>query len=288
MAHHRSGPRWAPRLRSRGTWCWSRSIWLNSGSGIRCRSIGGRPRMRRGSHLCLWSCRGRRSRRHRHCFGAVRRSHASRRVSLSGLCRGRGVRRYRRLRCGGRRRGNRWLGCIRRWCGNWRRGTGWRRCRWRGRGRGMRRWRRWMRSRRRCSGRRRFGRRRSGRRGMRRSGCRWCWMRRGGCRWCWMRRRCGWRGGARRRCLRCFLRLWLSVGAKLFFGLCHNQRRVLRMRWHACELHRRKSCRGKQHETKFCHDGLGPRKIIGKKIGDQRISVRPDCGGLQRRSCFYF
>ena len=244
---------------------------------MRCRSIGGWPRMRGGSRLCLRSCRGRRSRRHRRRFGAVRRSHASRRVSLSGLYRGRGVRRYRRLRCGGRRRGNRWLRCSRRWCGNWWRGTGWRCCR----GRGMRRWSRWrrrMRSCRRRSGRRWFGRRRSGRRGM--------W--RGGCRWCWMRGRCGWRGGARWRCLRCFLRLWLSVGAKLFLGLCHNQRRVLRMRWHANELHRRKSCRGKQHETKFCHDGLGPRKIIGKKIGDQQISVRPDCGGLRRRSCFYF
>jgi hypothetical protein len=28
-------------------------------------------------------------------------------------------------------------------------------------------------------------------------------------------------------------------------------------------LHRRKSCRGKQHETKFCHDDLNPRKNSG-------------------------
>jgi hypothetical protein len=35
------------------------------------------------------------------------------------------------------------------------------------------------------------------------------------------------------------------------------------MRWRGRELQRRKSRRGKQHETKFCHDGLGPRKIFG-------------------------
>jgi hypothetical protein len=31
-------------------------------------------------------------------------------------------------------------------------------------------------------------------------------------------------------------------------------------------LHRCKSRRGEQHETKFCHDGLSPRKIIENKI----------------------
>jgi hypothetical protein len=30
-------------------------------------------------------------------------------------------------------------------------------------------------------------------------------------------------------------------------------------------LHRRKSCRGKQHETKFCHDDLNPRENSGSK-----------------------
>jgi hypothetical protein len=56
--------------------------------------------------------------------------------------------------------------------------------------------------------------------------------------------------------------LGLSVGAKLFLGLRHNQRRGLRMRRIAYKLHRRKSGGGEQHETKFCHDDLGPRKVL--------------------------
>jgi hypothetical protein len=40
----------------------------------------------------------------------------------------------------------------------------------------------------------------------------------------------------------------------------------LGVRRRAYELHRRKSRRGEQHETKFCHDGLSPRKIIDNKI----------------------
>ena len=31
-----------------------------------------------------------------------------------------------------------------------------------------------------------------------------------------------------------------------------------------------------------------PGKFLTTRSGDQRISVRPDCGGLQRRTCFYF
>jgi hypothetical protein len=38
------------------------------------------------------------------------------------------------------------------------------------------------------------------------------------------------------------------------------------VRWSGRELQRRKRSRGKQHETKFCHDGLGPRKIPGNKV----------------------
>jgi hypothetical protein len=37
------------------------------------------------------------------------------------------------------------------------------------------------------------------------------------------------------------------------------------MRWRASKLHRRQSGSGEQQQTKFCHDGLGPRKILGRK-----------------------
>jgi hypothetical protein len=94
---------------------------------------------------------------------------------------------------------------------------------------------------------------------------------------------------------------WLSgfsVGTEFFFGLRHNQRRGLRMRWRASKLHRRQSGGGKQQQTKFCHDGLGPpekfsTKVLGNKVcqqdySDQQTSVGPDCGGLQRRVRIYF
>jgi hypothetical protein len=45
--------------------------------------------------------------------------------------------------------------------------------------------------------------------------------------------------------------------------LRHQQRRGLRVRCGACELHCRESGRGKQHETKSCHDGGIPRKNLG-------------------------
>jgi hypothetical protein len=57
-----------------------------------------------------------------------------------------------------------------------------------------------------------------------------------------------------------------SAALWLLLGLRHNQRRSLRVRWSGGELQRSKSGRGKQHETKFCHDGLGPRKISGNKV----------------------
>jgi hypothetical protein len=45
--------------------------------------------------------------------------------------------------------------------------------------------------------------------------------------------------------------------------LRHNQRRGLCVRWSGYQWQRRKSCRGKQHETKFCHDDLwSPGKIL--------------------------
>jgi hypothetical protein len=51
-----------------------------------------------------------------------------------------------------------------------------------------------------------------------------------------------------------------SIGTKFFLGLRHNQRRGLRVRRRAYKLHRRQSGGGKQQQTKFCHDSVGPRK----------------------------
>ncbi len=126
-------------------------------------------------------------------------------------------------------------------------------------------------------------------------------------------RRCGvrWRGrcGARRRgrrrrrgVLRChrgrlargrralWRREFFSIGMAFAGGLRHHHRCGLGLRWRKSEWHRRKSCRGKQHETKVGHDDLGPRKnnwrqrevLSGQtsSSGNQRISVRPDCGSL--------
>jgi hypothetical protein len=49
--------------------------------------------------------------------------------------------------------------------------------------------------------------------------------------------------------------------------LRHHQRRGLRMRWRASELHRCEGCRGKQHEAKFCHDDLSPGGNLGSEWG---------------------
>jgi hypothetical protein len=68
------------------------------------------------------------------------------------------------------------------------------------------------------------------------------------------RRVCGGRRALRRR-------LGFAV-----IRLRHNQRPGLRVQGWACKLHRRKSCRGKQHETKSGHDDLDPRQIIDNKI----------------------
>jgi hypothetical protein len=121
-------------------------------------------------------------------------------------------------------------------------------------------------------------RRRRGRRGR-------LWRWRGGMR----RRRRGLGRGRARRCgLWRFFRLWLSVGTKFLLGLGHNHRRGLGVRRRAYELRRRKSRRGEQHESKFCHDDSQvPGKLLATRFGDQR-SVRPDCGGIRKPTCFYF
>ena len=166
---------------------------------------------------------------------------------------------------------------------------------------------------------RRFRRRRGWRcsGGSRRCGMRRCcrrrrrsWWRRGS-RWrCRYRRRRGramWRGGCRRRRMwrcssrrcratgrrsslrRCSLRrlLGFSVGTKLFLGLCHNQWRGLRVRRRACKLHRRQSGGGKQQQTKSCHDGLGPRKSLGRKVflGRKVVAGRSWQEGLGNKAC---
>ncbi len=161
---------------------------------------------------------------------------------------------------------------------------------------------------RRGCGRRRSVRRRRGRWARRRCCCRrrrrsgtwrcrgWRWRRswtwRCRCRrwWCGSgrRRRCGggrrrarWRRGARRL-------LGPSVWTDFLPGLGHDKRRVLRMRDRSDQLHRRKSGRGKQQQADVCHDGLNLRTVSGNEAGDQRIDVRPDCGGPQRRIRVYF
>jgi hypothetical protein len=138
------------------------------------------------------------------------------------------------------------------WCGRRRRGV---------RGR----------CRRRCGALRRRRRGRSGSGGRSRGRRR----RRGGPGWCCGRRRGTWRRRCRvrrwRSCLRRSAlrgRLGFAIGTEFAGrrGLRHHQRCGLRVRWRAYELHRRQSCRGKQHEPKFCHDGFGPRKIFGRKV----------------------
>jgi len=167
--------------------------------------------------------------------------------------------------------GRRGIGRRRRfWRSRWGRGgRGSRRhgTRWRGR-RGRSVWRL-------C--RRRSGALRRGRRGRSGSRCRSCGRRR---RRCGPGRRCGRRCGALRGgcCGRCRVRwgwrafrrrsLWwsalrgllgFSIGTefRVRLRLRHHQRCGLRVRWRAHELHRRQSCRGKQHEPKFCHDDFG-------------------------------
>jgi hypothetical protein len=150
--------------------------------------------------------------------------------------------------------------------------------------------RRWRgRTRRRSRGRRRW------RRGTRRRSSRWG-RRRG------MRRSCGWRGWTcgRRRAL--WRRLGFSVGAQFFLGsLRHDERRGLRIRCESCELRHGQSGRSKQHNAKFCHDVLDPRKKSwrqGVAAGsgcrrtfrrvDQRLIIRLDCGGRQNANAIYF
>lgn len=113
---------------------------------------------------------------------------------------------------------------------------------WCGRGRGRRRDTRW-----RCCG--RCGMRRRRGRSSVRCRCRRSrvWCRRGG--GSSMRRRC-----CRRLCALRLRVLRLSVRPQFFPGLRDDDRRRLRMGYGACELHRRQSRGGEQHETKVCHD----------------------------------
>ena len=79
--------------------------------------------------------------------------------------------------------------------------------------------------------------------------------------WCWCRRALG----------RWPLGLRLSVGTEFFLGLRDDDRRRLRMRSGACELHHRQSRGGEQHEAKFFHDGWGPRKGSLEGVCQNRI-----------------
>jgi hypothetical protein len=70
------------------------------------------------------------------------------------------------------------------------------------------------------------------------------------------------------------------------------------MRGDARELRGREGSGGKQHEAEVCHDGVSPRKNLEQQTrclliecvgaNDQQTTVRPDCGGVQMRSAFYF
>jgi hypothetical protein len=155
-------------------------------------------------------------------------------------------RRGRRRCCGGRSRRRRMLrGCCR---GRLMR----RRCDGRRSVRGRRR---------RCGMRRRSRRRRGVRRRCRRRSARRRRRRRCGMRGRRRRRRSMWRRRRRRARWWCSLRGWLGLAVRTdFAGLRHHDRRGLRVRRRSCEVHRRKGGRGKQRETKVCHDGGGPRQ----------------------------
>jgi hypothetical protein len=191
----------------------------------------------------------------------------ARRSARRGRGSRRGRRRGRRRRRSSRRRTPRSPGRgARGWGGRWRSS------RRRRRRRRMWRWRRRRRGTHRCRGRWRRRFRRGGRRRRRRLpnlGLR--------------RRRCGpwWRSGTRGRArMRCGCgrrALWRSLGLALWwpFGpslgtdfalrLRNDDRPGLRLRRRARELHRRQGGRGKQRDTKVCHDDLGPRKSFGIK-----------------------
>jgi hypothetical protein len=67
----------------------------------------------------------------------------------------------------------------------------------------------------------------------------------------------------------------------------------LRMRGAACQLHCRQSRCGKQHETKFCHDGPNPPGRFSamepkSRWTDQLTVMGPHCGTHKNRNSFYF
>jgi hypothetical protein len=239
---------------ARGGRCVRRYVVGCSRSGIRAQRRCAARRRWCGS-ACRWRRRrnlGLRRRWRQRLFCADGRLRCWRRAPL--LYRGRPARGSRWLRRNRRRRGRRWRG-ARRWSRDrrlmWRRRHGRSGVRRRSHWWLMRRWRRrWCRP-----GWRRRRRCRSGRR------CR-DWRRRP-----W-RRRWGWRGTRR-----LWRGRWRSLRRRLrfpirtdFVGLRDHQRRGLPMRRRGCELHRRKSRRGKQHETKVGHDDLYPLKIQLRKF----------------------
>ena len=101
----------------------------------------------------------------------------------------------------------------------------------------------------------------------------------------------------RRRALRRLL--WFSVGTELLRlrRLRDDEWHGLRTRCRTGKLHRRQRGRGKQQETKVCHGG-GPRKGSWRRdermpepstrLVDQRLIVRPHCGGRENRNAIYF
>jgi hypothetical protein len=51
------------------------------------------------------------------------------------------------------------------------------------------------------------------------------------------------------------------------------------MRWSSGQLQRSEGCRGKQQQSKFCHDGPGPWGIFGDKVGQQTLAINEQALG---------
>jgi hypothetical protein len=107
----------------------------------------------------------------------------------------------------------------------------------------------------------------------------------------WRRGRGGRRGRRGTRSGRRSLRRGLL--ALVFLRLCRRlrdgDRRGLRLRRHACELHRREGGRGKQHEAKVCHDGLvSPEGSLHREFGtgDQQPALGRIVATAKRRQLF--
>jgi hypothetical protein len=51
------------------------------------------------------------------------------------------------------------------------------------------------------------------------------------------------------------------------------------MRCEVCELRHGQSRRGKQHDAKFCHDVLDPRKNLAARLAGKKVAFAERFGG---------